>query len=261
MDEYMTDADTAKPVKSDAQALQSYRNPMEAYEEWTRRGDGQSLAAVIASLSPTINAEIQRFQGPKPILRSKAKSLAVGAIKTYDPASGARLQSWVVTQLQPLSRYAKQLQPLRMPEVASRQAAEIARVKLELADELGHEPSIEELADATGLSVRRIGKLAAMSRPVISEGALSQPGSGDAEAAILPGVDSPRNLSTVEDAVYESLTPRDKAIFDMKTGKHGKTALSNQQIAARFGVTPALISQRTQAIATQIADLANRGVL
>ena len=188
------------------------------------------------------------------------KSLAVGAIKTYDPASGARLQS-SCDAAAAVVLLRQQLQPLRMPEVASRQAAEIARVKLELADELGHEPSIEELADATGLSVRRIGKLAAMSRPVISEGALSQPGSGDAEAAILPGVDSPRNLSTVEDAVYESLTPRDKAIFDMKTGKHGKTALSNQQIAARFGVTPALISQRTQAIATQIADLANRGVL
>ena len=241
-------------------ASPAYLNPTTAYEEWSRRGDPDSLAGVVAALSPTINAEIQRYQGPKPILRSRARSLAIGAIKTYDPSSGARLQSWVVTQMQPLSRYSKQLQPLRMPEMATRQGAEIARVRSELSDELGHEPDEEELADATGLSVKRIKHVMSMSRPVTSEGSLAAAGADSGETWA-PGVDTPRSLSTIEDAVYESLTARDKAIFDMKTGKHGKTAISNQQIAARFGVTPALVSQRTQAIAMQIANLAGKGVL
>jgi hypothetical protein len=69
---------------------------------------------------------------------------------------------------------------------------------------------------------------------------------------------APDVLGTAEEMVYDSLTQRDRLIYDWKTGKHGKPTLSNQQIAKRLGVTPALISQRSQQIALQIQDLAQR---
>lgn len=240
--------------------ITSYSNPADAYAKWALDPTPDNMAAAVGALDPIINAEIQRFSGPKPLLRSRARGLAVRAIRTYDPKSGARLQSWLTTQMQPLARYGQQLQPLYAPEVAVRQAAQVNRVSKELSDELGHNPSDEELADAIGISVKRIKAVRSMVKPVVAEGAMSGVDGSD-EPAGMPGVDSPKSLSTAEEAVYQSLNPRDKMIFDLKTGKHGKTALPNKDIALRLGVTPALISQRTQAMAMQIADIGERGIL
>jgi len=231
-----------------------------AYEKWKIEPTPDNLATVMTELDPMINSEIHRYPGPKPLLRSRARKLALDAVRSYDPAAGAQLRSWVVTQMQPLSRYSNKLKPIKLPEVAVRQAAEIHRLDRELASEWGHNPTDEELADEAGISVRRIQKLRTMVRPVLSEGSMQVTGDEDS-MGLSPGVDAPRSLSGTEDAVYESLTPRDKQIFDMKTGKHGKQLLSNQEIARRLGVTPALISQRTQAIAMSVQDLSARGML
>ena len=72
----------------------------------------------------------------------------------------------------------------------------------------------------------------------------------------MPGVITPSKLDEAEDIVYESLSKRDKVIYDLKTGKHGKAQIPNKEIAKRLGVTPALISQRSGQIAQQIRELA-----
>lgn len=229
------------------------------YEKWKTEPTPENMATVIAELDPMINAEIHRYPGPKPLLRGRARRLALDAVRSYDPASGAQLRSWVTTQLQPLSRYSNTLKPIKLPEVAVRQAAEVHRLDRELADEMGHNPTDEELADHSGISVRRIQKLRQMVRPTVSEGSLQVADDTDS-SGMAPGVDTPRNISGAEDAVYSSLDPRDQQIFDMKTGKHGKRMLSNQDIARRLGVTPALISQRSQQIAMQIQQTVGGGM-
>jgi len=225
------------------------------YETWKNEPTPENMASTVKALEPTINAEVQRYSGPKPLLRSKAMVLAAKAVKSYDPAQGAKLRSWVVTQLQPLSRYGQSLRPIQASEVAIRQAAEVNRIREEMADRLDHEPSLEELADETGLSVRRIENIQKQVKPAVPEAVFIE---GDAEGASLPGTVTSDILGTAEEMVYDSLTHRDKLIYDWKTGKHGKPTLSNQVIAKRLGVTPALISQRSQQIALQIQDLARR---
>ena len=93
--------------------------PGDAYAAWAANRTPENMKAVLDDLDTTINSEIQRFSGPKPLLRSKARELAVKAVKAYDPASGAKLRSWVVTQLQPLSRYNNSLKPIKVPEEAA----------------------------------------------------------------------------------------------------------------------------------------------
>ena len=228
-----------------------------AYEKWMTDRTPENMAVVMADLDPVINSEIHRYPGPKPLLRGKARRLAIDAVRSYKPEEGAQLRSWVTTQLQPLSRYSNKLKPLKIPEVAARQAAELHRLDRELSNELGYAPTEGELADHSGLSIKRIKNIRAMARPVVSEGSMQLP--GDEDTNMSPAVDTVRNLSGVEDAVYDNLGIRDKQIFDMKTGKHGKRVLSNQEIAARMGVTPALISQRSQYIAQQIQTVNARG--
>jgi len=225
------------------------------YDQWARDPTADNMGRVVRALTPVINSEIQRYNGPKPLLKAKAKSLAAQAVKSYDPTKGAHLRSWLVTQMQPLARYSQQLKPVQIPEVANRQAAEVNRVRQQLSDELGREPTHIELADVTGLNPKRIQKLREMAQPVIMESAFDV--AEDSERS-LPGVTSTDTISVAEDMVYDSLDERDKMIFDLKTGKHGRVSLANQEIARRLGVTPALVSQRSSQIAGQISDLATR---
>jgi hypothetical protein len=81
----------------------------QAYTKWVEDPNPQSMAQVVKALSPTINSEIQQFSGPKQLLRQRAKILTIKAVKNYDPLSKAKLRSWVVTNMQPLKRYNKQL--------------------------------------------------------------------------------------------------------------------------------------------------------
>ena len=222
------------------------------YEKWKVEPTPDNMAQVVQAMDTTINSEIQRYSGSKPLLRSRAKELAINAVKTYDPTSGAHLRSWVVTQLKPLSRYTQQLRPVHASEVAMRQAAELNRIHTELADELGHVPTVGELADHTGLSPARINKIRVKVPASMSE---SQIAVDDEGFANMPGVTGSDVVGMADEIVYDSLSPRDKMIYDLKTGKHGKQSIPNQEIAKRLGVTPAMISQRSQQIALQIKDL------
>jgi len=230
------------------------------YDQWYQDPSPANLAKVLGSMAPIINSEIQRFPGPKPLLRSKARELAIKAVRTYDPNSQAQLHSWVVTQMQPLARYGQQMRPLHAPEVAIRQAAELSRHQKELSDSLGHDPTDEELADRVGIPVKRIRAVRQLVKPSMSESALQTMGYTE-EGAALPGVSTTNQLPIVEEAVYDSLGPRDRSIFDLKTGRNGHVALQNQEIAKRLGVTPALVSQRSQMIAQQIQELHQRNIL
>lgn len=227
------------------------------YDAWMVDPSPDNMAKVVESLEPAINSEIQRYSGPKPLLRGKAKALTIQAIKKYDPTRGAQLRSWVVTQMQPLSRYGQQLRPIHASEMAIRQAAELNRISTELSDDIGHTPTHEELADETGLSVKRIKMLRRTVIPVISEGTIAG-NIEDDEGPNLPGTNQSNVLGNAEEMVYDSLNERDRRIYDWKIGKHGKPVLSNMEIAKRLGVTPALISQRSSQLAEQIRDLAMR---
>jgi len=230
-------------------------DPQKAYESWALDQQPERMAGVLQSLRPVINSEIQRYSGPKPLLRGKAKTLAVSAVKNYDPTSGAKLSSWVVTNMQPLTRYSKELtRPVHASELAIRQGAELDTKRREYQDEHGSDPSSEELADYTGISVKRIGDVKRLVRPVVAESGLESQDEGGQDGGAFMGVDEvgtdPALKSSVE-MVYSELNDRDKVIFDLKTGKRGPT-IDNKSIAKRLGVSEGLVSQRSLDISNKI---------
>lgn len=228
----------------------------EAYNIWLKKRDKESLGLVIKQLSQLIDTEVYRYPGPKSLLRHKARLLAARAIKTYDPSSKTKLSSWVVTQLQPLNRYGRSLAaPVHVPELASRQAAELEAVRQKLSEELGAEPTDEQLADTTGLSVTRIRKIKNMMPAYVHESVAAQTTeTGEAIPQAVTNVDKDPALNTAAEAVYMSLNDRDKMIFDLKVGKNGREALDNKAIAKRLGVSEGLVSQRSLEISKMIQD-------
>jgi hypothetical protein len=80
----------------------------------------------------------------------------------------------------------------------------------------------------------------------------------EGEGAGAPGLIRPSAVPYAAEAVYMGLNDRDKAIFDAKTGLHGKPQTTGSSLADMLQLTPAAISQRSAAIGRDIADLAWR---
>lgn len=231
-------------------------SPMDAaYTAWAANPTPENMKAVLDDLDPTINSEIQRFSGPKPLLRSRARALAVKAVRSYDPAGGARLRSWVVTQLQPLSRYNNSLKPVYVPEDAARKSYAVAKARDEFVDEHGRDPTDEELADVVGISVARLRKVQKMTPAVVNE---PKDAVDEDDTAPDYALYHTNPVRAATDAVYGGLDDRDRRIFDLRTGSHGQAAMSGQDIASLLKVSPAFVTQRANAIASRIVDAAGR---
>jgi len=227
---------------------------MESYQKWLVDPTPDNMSGILKELDPTLTAEASRY-GQGPLFKTKAKTLAVKAIQTYKPESGAKLRSWVVTNLQPLSRYRQSMVPVRMPEAATARAAELNRMHQEYADEHGSEPSDEQLSDISGIHIKRVQNLRNRSRATVSESALTANVDADAMSGGLPAVNATKsNMAEAGEEIYKGLDPRSKAIYDLSTGLHGKNQLAKTEIAKRLGVSPAFISQQSDLIAKQIHE-------
>jgi RNA polymerase primary sigma factor len=231
----------------------------EAYTRWAGDPTPGNLSTIVSSLDPTLNSEIQRYKGPKPILKTQAKQLAIKAVKSYDPASPAKLRSWVVTNLQPLTRYGRSITtPMHASELAVRQAAEVESVRLKLVDDLGDNPTDEQLADEVGISVKRINRLRQLVRANVSEQSFASEEGGEVYDVAVKEVGTDPALTTAQQMVFASIDDRDKRIMELKTGYNGKHAIDNMTIAKRLGVSPAFVSQRSAKISQMILDTMNR---
>lgn len=239
----------------------SYTSPSETYAGWVTDPSPDNMSRVLESLAPTINSEVQRYSGPKPVLRARAKLLAVDAVRSYKPDQGAKLTSWLTTQLQPLNRYGREMsEPVKVGETSYRQYAALRKAQAELEDELDDVPSDEQLADRMGIPAKRIEKIRMMNQAYQYEGAAADAvaETGIGGEAVAPIGTRPEVADAVE-MVYASLSDRDKIIYDLKTGGHGKRQVDNKTIARRLGVSPAYISQRSATIGQMIAGAAQGG--
>jgi DNA-directed RNA polymerase specialized sigma subunit len=223
------------------------------YIKWQTEPTPSNMSGVLRSLDPAITRELQRYDGPREVLKTRARLLAAQAVKTYDPTQGAALGSWVVTNMKPLSRYAGNISIARTPEVSRQRAAELSTYSKDFEMQHGREPSDDELADESGMSKLQVTKLRHRVPRVRSESAHMDAGGPDFDTD-LPAETGGIPVSYSFDVVYKGLNPREKAIADMKTGRKGK-ALSNQEIARRLGVSAPYISQVSASIAKKVQEV------
>ena len=228
-----------------------------AYNAWVVNRTPENMAGLVDAFMPTVNAEIMQYSGPKELLRSRGRYLVTQAIKSYNPMGGTKLNSWVVTNLKQLSRYGKRLRPVRASEVMLRNAAELSSAERRLEDDLGRKPTDEELSDETGWNVKTISDIRKSSVASVSGGAFGDDDEGEGMHPD-PGLVRPSGVPYAAEAVYMGLDDKDKAIFDGKTGMHGKKQMSGTSLADMLNLSSAAVSQRSSAIGRDIADMARR---
>jgi DNA-directed RNA polymerase specialized sigma subunit len=193
------------------------------------------LNSVLRTLRPVINHALISFgAADDPIVRTKAEALAARAVTRYDPSAGAGLRTWVSGQLMPLARYRRETQSVGIPDRAQLDHMALERARLEFEEERGRPPDMTELADRSGIPVRRIKKVTLMTgKKAIDEGRIE----GQAT-----GVD-------YTDEAVEALIPElddfGRGVLQFRTGYGGAPILSAQEIAKRYKVSPAAVSKKS----------------
>jgi DNA-directed RNA polymerase specialized sigma subunit len=208
---------------------------------WQKNPDKHQTGLLLRELDPVINRAIQAHTGtPNPLMRSRARRMALEALRRYDPAQGTKISTYLFGQLHGLKRVARrQQQVLTVPERVSLERGRLQRATQDLQDELGREPSEGELGDRMGLSVKRIENIRRFGNPV-AESQLQNVGTGGLYRPAVEQQDSEAWL----DFVRSDLDPMNQKIMDHTLGRQGVRMLSNQDLANQLKLSPGAVSQR-----------------
>jgi DNA-directed RNA polymerase sigma subunit (sigma70/sigma32) len=125
----------------------------------------------------------------------------------------------------------------------------------ELFDVLGREASDAEIADYSGLTLKRIGKIRKAHMPV-NEGSIRDPEEPDIN--VMPGVRGKSEVDNMLDYVYYDLSPSDQKIFEWRTGYNGRPVKTNDEIALITNKDPKWVSQRASIIQKKINEAIGR---
>jgi DNA-directed RNA polymerase specialized sigma subunit len=232
------------------------------FHTWRKSQKPEDLQAVVDHYKPVIETAARAILGrePNPIVRERARLLAAEAVTSYDPTRGVPLKHHIQSQLSPLRRYHQQLvEAVPTPERLRREQAILHRGREELWDQLDREPTPEELADHTGIGVKKQLKIERRARVGLAVGQLQQQAEadGDDQQEFLPGVKRVDPRKEIEDYVYYDLDPEDQLIFSARTGYRGAPVRSNNEVARMLKLSPGAVSQRAARIEQRIRELQN----
>lgn len=221
---------------------------LDTFDAWYHNPSAETRAAMSHVLLPVIKQAIQAGGGDpsNPVLLAKGRMMAMQALKRYDPYS-AKLKNFMYSQLMGLQRVMGTANNIiQVPEgvVLDRKKLDVA--EKELQDQLGRYPSTAELADYTGLSVKRITKLRQANVPMASSQFKSREGEVYAPSAHIIGDTSRQDAW--QEYVYDSVDDRKKAIMERLYGMHGLPQQTPAEIAKELGISTAAISQQRKKI-------------
>lgn len=219
-----------------------------AYDAWKLDPSQANMAGVIRAVEPYLAAVVRDYNGPKPLLLSKARSMVPDLVRKFDPTKSG-LRTWLDRGMQPLSRYAHRLRPIHMSEAVARQAAEVNSRRMELADQLLRDPDDNELAEYTGVSVGRLKKLRAKAPATVAESSFSDL-SGE---QLLPATQTSSHMGEAADIVRENMTPAERQVYDGRT----TGGLGVAQLAKSLHTSPASISQTAARLTDRIKKVNN----
>lgn len=234
-------------VKADAEAS---RTP---YEVWAADKSKENLFTVVKGLQPTIGSVLASIGGTSPDIRSKARVIAAKAVQTYKPESGASLATWVSQNLRQLTRdVRKSNSDIRIPEGVQLDAYNIYKAETELEDELGREPTVEEVADRSHLSVRRIAEVRRKNRKTGTEGGAE----ADDGTSMLVGGTTDHSQEAM-DYIYRESDMNDRKLMEYTVGYGGHEQLPTAEIKKRLKLNDTQLSRRKMRLAMRIREVMN----
>jgi len=224
------------------------QNADSLWAEYNKTKSQEVFGDLIKTLSPMVDQAIQakysRANIPRHVIRSRGLVLVTDAITSYDPTKGRAITSHVYEYLKKLHRFTDQHKLVaRLSEAQASKVSPFRETVSQLADRLGRQPTMAEIADESGISFRDIAKLQR---------------EHTTELPMVGGLGSDDMLKSQQtnpliDYIYMfELDPEEKYIFEHTTGHKGAQVYQMKRIAKDLNLSPSQISQKKKKIASKI---------
>ena len=221
-----------------------------------KKGDAEARERMINSnlrLVVTIAHDYANLGLPLLDLISEGNIGLTKAVERFDPSKGAKLSTYAMWWIkQSIKRaLANQSKIIRLPVHLVDKIAKVRRVSLQMSDELGREPTEDELGDELGIASEKVARLKILGiRPASLDAPIGDDDStdfgalvGDEEAQTPFELLRDKNLLGEVSGLIAVLDSREKKIISQRFGLDGGKPKTLEDVGKDFGVTRERIRQ------------------
>ena len=227
-----------------------------ALSERIKKGDPEARSHMIRAnlrLVVKIAQDYANYGMPVTDLISEGNIGLMKAVERFDPAKGGKLSTYAAWWIkQSIKRsLANQSKTIRLPVHLVDKISKMRRVSLQMSEELGREPTDDELAEEVGLSSAKVSHLKTVAiRPASLDAPISDDDAtafgeivGDEEALTPFELLRDKNLRDELGGLLAVLDEREKRIIFSRFGLDGGKPRTLEEVGKKFGVTRERIRQ------------------
>src|SRR6202048_3536503 len=221
-----------------------------------KKGDQKARAWMIKAnlrLVVKIAHSYSNFGLPLLDLISEGNIGLMKAVERFDPAKGGKLSTYAAWWIkQSIKRaLANQSKTIRLPVHLVDKISKMHRVALQMSEELGREPTDDEVAEEIGISSSKVSQLKTASiRPAPLDAPISDDDStefgeivGEEDAQTPFELLRDKNLRDQVSDLLEVLDYRERKIIFQRFGLDGGKPKTLEEVGKKFGVTRERIRQ------------------
>lgn len=232
------------------EAAARQQRELQLWQSWNNSGrTPEQLDPLLDQYKPLIKRKAVEYGGglpmvPRESIEAEITKQVIGAFQSYNPERGASLLTHVHHRIPKAKRFVVQHQNIAyIPDAKAFQIGNIQRAQSALSEDLGRDPTPEELAGHLGMPVKRLVSIQkAMVKDVPSSAFESDP---------FPQL-GPRQQEILS-LLPSVLTPEEKQVFDL-IFHPTKPVTSTSAIAQRLGKNSSQVSR----LKSSIIDKANQ---
>ncbi len=221
-----------------------------------KRGNANARAQMVRSNLRLVVKIARDYQGlglPLLDLISEGNIGLMKAVERFDPKKGGKLSTYAAWWIkQSIKRaLANQSKTIRLPVHLVDKISKIRRVAIQMSEELGREPTDDELAEEIGMSAAKVSQLkTAAIRPASLDAPIGDEDStefgeivGDAEASDPFELLRDKDLRDEVGDLLDVLDDRERKIINSRFGLDGQKPKTLEEVGEKFGVTRERIRQ------------------
>lgn len=237
-----------------------------------KKGDEEARAKMIRANLRLVVKIAQDYAGlglPLGDLIAEGNIGLMKAVERFDPKKGGKLSTYAAWWIKQCMKraLANQGRTIRLPVHMKEKISKMTRIAGHLTEELGREPTLEEISEFTGIPTY---KLTALSEASMRPASLDAP-MGDGESRMTfgetvrdDGVSQPDDRAAEGDLVnqlgelLEELDERERRIIDLRFGLGGRRSRTLVEVGKEFGVTRERIRQLQNVALTKMRRALSR---